>query len=56
MSGQGTKIKEITVNRYLNLLKLPVIKNQQYFWISNGYLYVSNPALQAVRFVALFDE
>jgi len=56
MSGQGTKIKEITVNRYLNLLKLPVIKKEQYFWISNGYLYVSNPALQAVRFVALFEE
>ena len=43
MSGQGTKIKEITVNRYLNLLKLPVVKNQQSFWIANGYLYVSNP-------------
>jgi len=56
MSGQGKKMKEITVNRYLNLLKLPVIKKEEYFWISNGYLYVSNSALQAVRFVALFEE
>jgi len=56
MSGQGTKIKEITVNRYLNLLKLPVLKKEQYFWISNSYLYVSNPELQAVRFVAMFEE
>ena len=56
MSGQGKKIKEITINRYLNLLKLPIIKKEEYFWISNGYLYVSNPLLQAVRLVALFEE
>jgi hypothetical protein len=56
MSGQGKKLKEISVNRYLNLLKLPVIKKEEYFWISNDYLYVTNPLLQAVRFVAFFEE
>jgi hypothetical protein len=56
MSGQGKKLKEITINRYLNLLKLPIIKKEEYFWISNGYLYVSNPLLQAVRLVAFFEE
>jgi hypothetical protein len=56
MSGQGKKLKEISVNRYLNLLKLPVIKKEEYFWISNGYLYVTNPLLQAIRFVAFFEE
>jgi len=56
MSGRGKKIKEITVNRYANLLKLPIIRKEEYFWISNGYLYVSNPLLQAVRFVAFFEE
>jgi hypothetical protein len=56
MSGKGKKLKEITVNRYLNLLKLPVIKKEEYFWISNNYLYVTNPLIQAVRFVALFEE
>ena len=56
LSGQGKKMKEITVNRYLNLLKLPVIKKEEYFWISNSYLYVSNPSIQAVRLVALFEE
>lgn len=56
MGGKGKRIKEITVNRYINLLKLPVIKNEEYFWVSNGYLYVTNPLLKAVRLVALFEE
>lgn len=56
MGGQGKKIKEITINRYINLLKLPIIKKEEYYWISNDYLYISNPLLQAIRFVALFEE
>ena len=56
LGGQGKKLKEITVNRFTNLLKLPIIKNEAYFWITNGYLYVNNPLLQAVRFVAFFEE
>ena len=56
MSGKGIKLKEITVNRYINLLKLPILKKEAYYWIANGYLYVSNPLLQAIRFVALFEE
>jgi hypothetical protein len=56
MSGQGKKLKEITINRYLNLLKLPIIKKEEYYWIANGYLYVNNPLLKAIRFVALFEE
>jgi len=56
MSGSGKKIKEITINRYINLLKLPIIKKEEYYWIVNGYLYVSNPLLQAVRIAALFEQ
>ena len=55
MSGRGTKFKEITINRYVNLLKLPIIKNETYYWIMNGYLYASNPLLQTVRISALFE-
>jgi hypothetical protein len=56
MSGRGTKFKEITVNRYVNLIKLPIIKRETYYWIMNGYLYVTNALLQTVRISALFEE
>lgn len=56
MGGSGKKLKEITINRYINLLKLPVIKNEEYFWVVNGYLYTNNPNLKALRIAALFEE
>lgn len=56
MSGSGKKLKEITINRYINLLKLPIIKNEEYYWIMNDYLYVSNPLLQAIRIAAFFEQ
>lgn len=56
LSGKGKKLKEITVNRYINLLKLPIIKKETYYWIMNGYLYVTNPLLEAVRMSAYFEE
>lgn len=56
MSGMGKKMKEVTVNRFINLLKLPVIKKEEYYWIMNGYLYVSNPLLKAVRITAYFEQ
>jgi hypothetical protein len=56
MSGMGNKLKEITTNRYINLLKLPIIVKQDYYWITNEYLYVTNPLIQAVRLVAFFEE
>lgn len=57
MGGQGTRFKEITINRYLNMLKLPIIKSETYYWIANGgYLYLSNPNLKSVRISAFFEE
>lgn len=56
MGGMGKKLKEITINRYINLLKLPIIKKEEYFWIQNDYLYVTNPLIQAIRLSALFEE
>jgi len=56
LGGKGKKLKEISVNRYINLLKLPFIKKEDYFWISDGYLYVTNPFVVKIRLVALFEE
>ena len=56
LGGKGKKLKEITVNRYVNLLKLPIVKKEEYYWITNGYLYVNNPMIKSIRFVALFEE
>ena len=56
MGGMGKKLKEITINRYVNLLKLPIIKNEEYYWIMDGYLYISNPLLQAIRISAFFEQ
>lgn len=56
LSGTGKKFKEITINRYVNLLKLPVIKNEEYYWIQNGYLYINNPLIKAIRISAFFEE
>lgn len=56
MGGLGKKFKEITINRYANLLKLPIIKNETYYWIVNDYLYLTDPMLKKVRIAALFEE
>lgn len=56
LSGKGKKLKEVTVNRYINLLKLPIIKNEEYYWIIDSYLYVTNPQVEKVRISALFEE
>lgn len=56
MGGKGLRFKEVTVNRYLNLLKLPIVKKERYYWISNDYLYTNDPLLQALRLVAFFEQ
>lgn len=56
MGGVAKKFKEISINRYINLLKLPFIKNESYFWIINDYLYITNPMLKTARISAFFEE
>jgi hypothetical protein len=56
LGGRGKKLIEITVNRYINLLKLKIIKKDVYYFIVNGYLYATNSLLQTVRMAAFFEE
>ncbi len=56
LGGHGTKLKEITVNRYMNLLKLGTRKKEVYFMVVNGYLYVTNPDIETIRITAYFTN
>jgi hypothetical protein len=57
LGGNGNKIKEITINRYTNLLQLNTRKNTDiYYMIVNDYLYVTNSDIKAIRLAALFTE
>lgn len=56
LSGKGKRLKEISINRYLNLMKLPTIKNEEYFWINDDYLYITNSNVELARISALFEE
>lgn len=51
------RFDEVTLNRYINLMKLiPVKKKALYFFIYDGYLYVTNPDIKAVRIRAHFED
>lgn len=56
MGGGGKKLKEITINRFLNLLKLPMVKREEYYWVMNNHIYVNNPSVKAIRLSAMFEE
>lgn len=56
MGGKGKKLKEITINRYINLLKLPFTKKEEYYWVIDNYLYISNPLVRKVRISAMFEK
>ena len=56
LGGHGTKLKELTVNRYMNLLKLGTRKKEVYFMVVNGYLYVTNPDIETIRITAYFTN
>jgi len=54
--NNSVKLKEITLSRYINLLKLSKRQNDIYFWIQNEYLYVSSPDVETVKISAFFSE
>lgn len=56
LGGKGTKLKEISINRYMNLLGLRIKKNEAYFWISDDYIYCTNSDVELLRIAALFER
>jgi hypothetical protein len=50
------KLKEITLSRYINLLKLGLPTNDIYYWIYDRYLYISSPRVEVASIWAYFEE
>lgn len=56
LGGRGNKLKEITINRYMNLLRLGLKRTDIYFWVNDDYIYVTDPDVQKIRVTAFFDK
>lgn len=50
------RLKEITLSRYINLLKLGLPVKDVYYWFYDRYLYVSSPKVEVVNIWAFFEE
>lgn len=50
------KLKEITLSRYINLLKLGLPNKDIYYWIYDRYLYISSPRVEVASIWAYFEE
>lgn len=48
-------LKYMSLNRYINSLKLGLEGNDVYFWLHDGYLYVSSPYVRTVMIKAYFE-
>ena len=57
LGGTGAKIKEVTVNRYTNILNLAARdKRDIYYMLVNDYIYITNPDILTIRISAMFTE
>jgi hypothetical protein len=56
LGGKGVKLKEISINRYMNLLNLKSKKSESYFWVSDDYIYCTNSDVELLRIAALFER
>lgn len=52
----GTKkFKETNPSRYENTLKLNLPTKKDFYWITDGYIYVSDPDVEAINLIAYFE-
>lgn len=51
----GQKLKEITLARYINILRLGLPTKDTYYWFYNHYLYISSPYVQVANVWAYFE-
>ena len=50
------KLKEITLPRYINILKLGLPNKDTYYWIYDNYLFISSPYVRLANIWAYFEE
>lgn len=50
------KFSEITPERYINTLRLKHFKKDTYYWVKDGYLYITNAELKAVSISVYLEE
>lgn len=55
-TDSSRKLKEITLGRYINLLKLGLPGNDIYYWVYDRYLYISSPRVEIASIWAYFEE
>lgn len=46
----------VTMERFLNILKLNIKNTKKYYWLHGGRIYTSNPDLERLNIHAYFDE
>ncbi len=52
----GQKLKEITLARYINILKLGLPTKDIYYWFYDHYLYISSPYVKVANVWAYFED
>jgi len=52
----GDEFSKTTARNYENLLNLKYANNKQYYWIKDGYLYISNSEIEKVNLSAIFID
>jgi len=50
------RFKETTTARYENILRLNIPDKNSYYWLLDGYLYITDPDLEAINVVAYFEN
>lgn len=52
----GRKLNESTATRYANTLKLRLNRSSIYYWVQDGFIYVSSPNITLIKVIAYFEE
>jgi hypothetical protein len=52
----GRRIKEVTLSRFINIMKLGLPNKDTYYWFYDRYLYISSPYVKLANIWAYFEE